>query len=87
MGKINELSAIYNELSENWPQSGKYKELIRRFSEEKNQFLEKVGRQNQNDVESLCDNVFAAGSELAEEFFYKGFSLAVQVLEQALKNK
>ena len=77
------LSAIYDQLQAELPPTQKYNELISKFEEERKKFLDNIEKQNSTTLENLSDMLHEADNELSKQFFYEGFSIAVQLFIEA----
>lgn len=82
------LSAIYDQLQAELSPTQKYNELISKFENERKNFLDNIEEQNGKTLEELTDMLHEADNELNKQFFYEGFSIAVQLfIEATYKDK
>lgn len=76
------LDKLYDTIKE-MPTTAEYNRLRNIFAEEKEKFLEKVGIQNRDELETLTDMLEEMHNEINNQCFCEGFSMAVRLFVES----
>ena len=76
------LDRLYDTIKER-PTTTNYNNLRKEYAEKKDKFLEKVGEQNEEELEDITNILHEMNNILSKQDFCEGFSIAVRLFVEA----
>ena len=77
---------LYNNFINELPPPDSYKEIRKKFENEKRKFLNNIENQNENTLEDLLNLLELANNEIMKQAYTEGFSTATKLIMESISN-